>query len=187
MAVFKPNESADDASIWLTSISLNSLWQFLGKDGGGDAWDNGIRFYNVTIPKGSTILSAKITFNCQEVYDDIICNVRIKGEKVDNAAIFTSHSDFDGRTRTTEYKDWSSIPAWLLNTDYDSPDISNVIQEIINRAGWASGNYLVLFIADNGSNVAAGRYVKSWNSSTTYCARLTVTWSEGAGNFFQLF
>jgi len=78
-------------------------------------------------------------------------NSRISAEDVDDAATFSSDSSaFDARwaARTTARVDWDNIGAWTLNTDYNSPDIKTVIQEIVDRAGWASGNDIVIFWDD---------------------------------------
>jgi hypothetical protein len=182
MAIFEPVVSLDDCHVRSDGLFTGATnYLFFGNIGGGLGMDAGIRFLNVTIPKGNTILTAKLTF--QATYSDsgATCNTQVKGEAVDDAATFVDTTDFLGRARTTAYINWGAIPAWTENTDYDSPDISTIIQEIINRSGWASGNDLVLFVANNGSSSGAYREPKSINFGTGLCTRLTVTHAVPSG------
>lgn len=66
----------------------------------------------------------------------------------DSASTFTTsyHNIYNRHltTATSEYLFWSSIPAWTAGEHYISADISNIVQEIIGRAGWLSGNSLAI-------------------------------------------
>lgn len=175
MAVFLPGQSSDDCYSGPSDFSLDAFYLLLGAAAAG-GYSSGIRFVGVTIPQGASILTAKVTFQSFNDRGDVVCNIQIKGENADDPATFSNQANFNGRTRTTEYVNWDAIPAWTANNDYDSPSIINIIQEIVNRAGWVSENHLVLFFANNVSDVCF-RLPKSYDYDTTYCARLTVTWS----------
>jgi hypothetical protein len=43
---------------------------------------------------------------------------------------------------------WTAIPATTAGEDFDTPDIRDVLQEIIGHEDWAAGNALTLFIGD---------------------------------------
>ena len=104
----------------------------------------GLRFNAVTIPQGTTILTATLEFYVtSSTYDDP--KFDIYGQAADNPGTFqaTAH-DIDGRSRTTAYTTWSADgigTGWITG-----PDIAAVVQEIVNRGGWASGNSLVLIL-----------------------------------------
>lgn len=49
---------------------------------------------------------------------------------------------------TAAQVDWDAIADDVGGTWYDSPDISTIIQEIINQPGWASGNPIALWWDD---------------------------------------
>lgn len=189
--------SADDCivlwngSIW--SLSATSTWMQTGYDyatafkkGGG------MRFLNVTIPNGSTIIAAYLTFRCSTSYDATVVNTRITGEDVDTATTFGIIADYQARRGTvvggandnyitTAQVDWDAIPAWTLDTDYNSPEIKTIIQEIIDRAGWASGNNMVLFWDDHDGRCSAisdcFRVAYSYNGDTTYCPKLYIEYT----------
>jgi hypothetical protein len=178
-AVFKPGQSSDDCYAYNFGYKggIHMIWPaqpYLDFGAVSEPRDTGIRFVNVTIPKGATILTAKVTFNSYYTVTSQQCNVRIKGEDADDPATFSTYDNFFGRVRTSQYVDWSAIPSWTANTDYDSPDITNIVQAIVNRPGFA--NHLVIFIEDNGSLEDVNRYPKSYDNTTALCPRLTVTW-----------
>lgn len=112
---------------------------------------SGIRFQNVTIPKDSTINSAILTFTAMTNESLTTVNSRIYAEATDNPSDFSADTQgsFIARySNPTTKVNWDNIGAWVLNSEYESPDIKAVIQAIVNRAGWVSGNALVIFWED---------------------------------------
>jgi hypothetical protein len=55
---------------------------------------------------------------------------------------------------------------WSSGVWYESPDLKNVLQKIVNRPGWASGNDLVLLLADDGSATSVSRLIYAYTTST---------------------
>jgi len=87
-------------------------------------YGGGMRFTNITIPKGATIVTAYLTLRCGISTAGTTVRTRISAEDVDDAPTFANNRDvFDTRwaSRTTAWLDWDSIPAWTINTDYHSP------------------------------------------------------------------
>ena len=160
---------------------LNYVYQMVGrctatnKQVGG-----GMRFTGVTIPQGATIVTAYLTLRCKYYYGGTPCNTRISAENVDDAPTFiNSYVAFDSRynNRTAARVDWDDIPVWTVGTDYNSPEIKTVIQEIVDRAGWVSGNSIVIFwedFDDRSPTDNAERLAHSYNSSPTYAPKLHI-------------
>jgi len=121
------------------------------------AYSSGARFQSVMVPQGSNITAAKLIFNCRISESGTVVRTNIYGEDIDDASTFTTLADFNGRTRTGNYTVWDNIPAWTANTEYDSPEIKDIIQEIVDRGGWSSGNDMVMFWEDDGSDNASAR------------------------------
>lgn len=144
----------------------------------------GMRFTNSTIPKGSTITSAYFTMTCYVSRSNTTVNSKIHGEDVDDAAQFSNLADYQGRPRTTAEVNWDSIPAWTLDTEYNSPEIKTIIQEIIDRAGWSSGNALVIFWDDHDDrsthNDDTNREGYSYDGSSTKAPKLHIEYTEPA-------
>ena len=176
MAIFKPGQNSDDCGRWQDQIQLNAGHSYYGNIS-GVSYFGGIRFIGVNIPQGTTLLSSKLTVSGGYDESSTTVNLQIQGEDTNDAATFSTRADYDGRTRTTEYVNWDNLPTFAPNTDYDSPSIVNIIQEIVDRPGWVSGNDLVLFLASNVSSHNARRRFKAYDVSTTLCPRLDVTWA----------
>ena len=146
-------------------------------------YGGGMRFTNITIPQGATITEAYLTLRCSNTGQGAT-NSRISAEDVDDAPTFADNkTTFDTRwaARTTARVDWDAIPDWTLNNDYNSPEIKTVIQEIVDRGGWSSGNDIVIFWDDFedrstlGSGSEPRRFAWSYDGTSTYAPKLVVT------------
>jgi uncharacterized protein YjiK len=117
----------------------------------------GMRFVNLTIPPGATITAAYVQFRVDEVSTDAT-SLTVAGEAAGDAATFsaTTHN-VSSRARTSATVAW--VPAsWpttnAVGVDQRTPDLSAVVQEIIGRSGWASGNALVMIVTGSGRRTA---------------------------------
>ena len=138
----------------------------------------GFRFSNVNIPKNATINTATLTYIPFDT-DATTDNVFIYTEAVDNSPTFTTTGadsprtvSYGGSRATSTNKVSWTLPNQTTNVDVTSPDISSVIQEVVNRAGWVSGNALSIII---GNNAAADNHNARSATSTAY---LTITFTE---------
>ena len=125
---------------------------------GGENQTVGIRFNGINIPPQSAILSAYIQFTVDEVTTNVT-NLTIHGEAVDNASTFIGTSgNITGRELTTTSVAWSPAPWPTIGeatAAQRTSNIASIIQEIVNRGGWSSGNSLVLIISGgNGERTA---------------------------------
>ena len=120
---------------------------------GGSEQEVGLRFPNVTVPAGATITNVYIEFMARAT-DSGVTNLTFRGEAADNAVTFTD-TDYDLTTRakTTASAAWN-VPAWTSNTAYQTPDLTTVIQEVVDRGGWASGNAIALYVTGSGARIA---------------------------------
>ncbi|SRR5258708_21094222 len=135
----------------------------------------GVRFTNVALPNAATIVSAILTFTCSSS-DALTVLTKIYGIAEDNTATFTS--DPTGRTKTTANVSWS-LGSITVDVAYATPDITSIIQEIVNRAGWVSGNAMGFLILDNGSGGDNEHIFYGYNFSPPKpTAKLTITYSS---------
>ena len=117
----------------------------------------GMGFNGVTIPKGSTIGNAYVQIQVDEVSTNA-ASLMIRGQGIDDAPTFTSSGgEISSRERTTVSVGWTP-PPWPTvgesGLDQQTPDISSVIQETVNRPGWTSSNSLVIIITGTGTRTA---------------------------------
>lgn len=137
----------------------------------------GIRFPSVPIPAGATIVSAVLTLTAQQTRNDSP-SVRVYGIAADKPTAPTNSSQEAALTRTAAYAAWT-IAAQTVNVTFDSPDLAAPLQEIINRAGWAWGNALIVTIDNVGSDSTRLASVYSRDSTSgTKAPYLTVTWTH---------
>ena len=135
-------------------------------DGGVQAI--GLRFLNVEIPKGATIVEAYIVFTVDEIEADEPVNAIIQAELVPDAPAFENvNGNVRDRTTTNAIAKWSPEHYPTTGVKVQTSDISAVIKEIIDQAGWASGNALAIIINDDPDNPSVGhRTVVSGSGAT---------------------
>jgi type IV pilus assembly protein PilY1 len=126
----------------------------------------GIRFQNLSIPRGATITSAYITFEASPPFNGTNAeptSLTFHGQSGDNAPTFNigNSLDISSRPNTTASVDWHIDILWLDHVTYQSADLSPIVQEIVNRGGWSSGNAMVFKVTGSGI-----REVKAYDAST---------------------
>jgi hypothetical protein len=122
----------------------------------------GVRFTGVGIPKGVLIKKAWVQFTADD-YDNEIhfppVSLIVEGELSPNPVEFTSSNrDISSRATTTASALWD-IPQWgqqAAGPAERTPDISHIIQEIIDQDGWVAGNAMVVILKDNPVNPSQG-------------------------------
>ncbi len=117
----------------------------------------GIRFQNIYIPKNATITNAYIQFSVDEKSSEAT-NLTIYGEATNNANSYSS-SDYNisNRNKTSSSISWSP-PAWnsihQQGLNQRTPNLKDILQEIVDRDGWSSGNAVSFIITGSGKRVA---------------------------------
>ena len=117
----------------------------------------GMRFNGIGIPRGATIVNAYIQFQTDQTNSEATF-LTIRGEAADNATTFVdTKRNISSRTTTNALVNWSPVP-WPIvgeaGVDQRTPDISGIIQEIVDRQNWTSGNSLVIITTGTGLRTA---------------------------------
>jgi len=131
----------------------------------------GLRFTGVQIPTGSKINNAYVQFTVDEVSSGSAA-LTISGDANSPAAAFTSSTaNISSRALTSRQVNWSP-PEWLSvgsrGTAQQTPDISSVLQEIIDGNGWENGQAVVLVIDGTGRRVAESFEGQSNSAATLH-------------------
>ncbi|MFC2116730.1 IPT/TIG domain-containing protein [Bacteroidota bacterium] len=121
----------------------------------------GVKFNEVTIPPGSKILTANIQFTVDNTGANPV-QLTIYGENTANPESFKNDTDPDhfynitSRPKTLESVVWD-IPEWasagLDGPDQATPDLAAIVQEIIDRVDWASGNSMAFIMEHSGPSI----------------------------------
>ena len=138
----------------------------------------GLRFLNVAIPQGATITSAYVQFQVDET-DSAPVSLTIVGEDSNNSSPFSNANNLTSRSQTSASAAWNPA-AWNTvgeqGPNQRTPDLTNVIQEIVARGGWSSGNALSIFLFGNGTRTA-----ESYNGDQNGAPLLHVDYTTNAG------
>ena len=166
-------------------IDLDAAWYpanlAIGKYDATIPITTALRFTSVTVPKSATISSATITLQASGL-SGTITNVHsvFYGEASDNPAEFGSGRLPSSVTPTTASATWNPT-AWVTDTTY-ALTVTTIVQELVNRALWASGNAMA-FVAD-GSTSSSTSYASAYESSgggVHTFATLAITYVDAAG------
>ena len=168
------NGSGDSGYSWAAFANNWSAGQFRnGYDGSGNFYYSGIRIPSVSIPQGATITSATLRLYGGSPASGGTTYGNWFGDAKDNAPIFSSSDLPQNISKTT-----ASVPiaqsATFIASDHD---VTAIVQEIVNRPGWVSGNALRF----GGDNSATGW---SWfydNSNSIYRPHLLISYSGYTG------
>jgi len=142
--IFYPATSGDDG-YWWPAGALNTANNYVFSSHSIDTMVSFIRFPNVNIPQGAVISEAFLRVTADAARSgESVCN--IYANDVDNASAPINETQMGALVYTTAYVEWDQEASWGAGTQYDSPDISTVIQEIVDREGWVSGNAMTLLL-----------------------------------------
>jgi hypothetical protein len=117
----------------------------------------GLRFQALSIPKDAIITKAYIQFTTDEVSSETT-NLNIYAEDTGNALEFpqTVHG-ISSKILTSTHTTWTP-PSWNnvgeKSEAQATPDLSPIVQEIINKDDWQSGNAIAFIITGTGKRVA---------------------------------
>ncbi len=113
----------------------------------------GVRFSGITVPAGTTIANASIEFTARDSNTGA-SDLTIRGEATGNPPTFAENTNnISSRTTTTAVTPWQP-PAWSVDSTYDTPDLSAIVQEIVDRGDWAAGQAMAFFFTGSGQRSA---------------------------------
>ncbi|HEX8459786.1 MAG TPA: alkaline phosphatase PhoX, partial [Segetibacter sp.] len=119
----------------------------------------GLRFTGITIPQGAVISRAYIQFANKGDKAPIAGDAYITAQNADNGSTFTNTAfNITSRTQVADSvlwpgstsSTWGTAAAGIAGAEQRTPDIKSVIQRVIDRAGWAAGNALVVMLKGAG-------------------------------------
>ena len=176
------NDSGKNVTASAT-VSTNSTLLQPGSHGNNDEYSVACRFPSATIPQGSTINSATFTLRADSTYSagGNVIRYHVSCQAADNAgALVATSGDLRAsvRPRTTASAVWTQTSV-TGNTEY-SVDITSAVQEVINRAGWVSGNAIVVLV-DTHADCTSGEWqdYRAYDSSASTAPKLSVDYSTG--------
>lgn len=158
------------------NVYMNSTDIELGYDSHNDQKYQtvGLRYKNMDIPKGARISNAFLQFTVEGTNSGT-CHVQIKGQKTGSASSFLDEKNNVTNRNTTYSKvNWSPGSWTVKGEKKKSPDISNIIQEIVNQSNWDSGNHIAIMI----KGTSGTRQAESYEGDRNAAPILVVTYQD---------
>ncbi len=138
----------------------------------------GLRF-KTNVPRNATILAATLRVYSSAASSTAF-SARVWGDAEDNPTFFGPSDRPSGRPRTAASVLINNYtPAWNADTWYDVVDLAPIVQEIVNRPGWAPNNFLALLIQGTGT-LETRRYFKAYEAGASTAAQLVITYVTSA-------
>jgi len=109
----------------------------------------GLKFRGVNFAKNTTIEDSYIQFQTDETKSSGALQLLVEGIAQDNASSFTSTYSVRDAPKTTAKitwipPDWNVVGATGAN---ERVNVTSIVQEIVNRPGWVSGNSIAFSIS----------------------------------------
>jgi gliding motility-associated-like protein len=168
--------SADDGvwenSTWYPSSAYSTIGYQDDCNGPSNIYDV-LRFSNVSIPRNSNVLTATIGLYgttdcvCENLNSTIYTKISGHNHGSADAPALTSAIATTTSNRTAVNTLWLQSTAWTSGTQYSSPDISNVIDNLVSQATWDEEDHFTLFIDSyNTGTYTANRCISMYDYSS---------------------
>jgi hypothetical protein len=150
----KDTDDASEVSGGATcAFSIEDENIYLGQCYKGEPITAGFRFVDVGIPSKARIERAYLEFVSDGPYSNSISLV-IQAENRGSTETFSDENQPKDRPVTETLITWQIAPEsiWHLGAIHTTPDISNIIQEVVNRSDWHIGNSLTILVKGDSSS-----------------------------------
>jgi predicted outer membrane repeat protein len=166
---YQVSAGADDGYAWsATDQDIAAGYLVIGDDRvyAAPFYMSAMRFTNVAIPRSAAIVTAYLRI--RSLNDGRRGRVYgiIQGESADHAGDFGSRS-IGSAPRTATGVNWDHKFAWDINAWQVSGNIAGVVQEVISRAGYSSGNSIAVFYstrAESGKSRMLGSFESGYGA-----------------------
>jgi type IV pilus assembly protein PilY1 len=167
------NASANDVNQDGTTLKSKEKTIWIGTGQNTNASFTGLRF-NVAVPRNAIITSARLEF-ASPTNSWISIKFTMRSQASGNCTAYSTNSRPSQRTLTTPSVTHQSNQLWLADQYYALNDISPVIQAVVNRGDWTSGNNLCLILKGMGKQWGR-KFVYSFDGNPALAPRLVITY-----------
>jgi hypothetical protein len=133
----------------------------------------GLRFTDIDIPLDALILNAYIQFDSWAPATDSTSLYIWTEDVADAPPIVETDYNISSRVKTAESVPWIDVPAWsnygLHGPDQQTPELTSIIQPIVDKTGWMAGNSMCFIIQGSGLRLAT-----SWDLNPNNAPKLVV-------------
>ncbi len=156
-------EQENDAIDALFDDDIDAGWEGAPED--QNILTAGMRFQNIPVPQGSRIDSAFIVVHSHEAKTaEDVARLTIYGDNTDDAETFTEDQLIDARPSTDAQVEWTVDEPWGLWTPHRTPDLTPIVQELVNRDGWKAGNSIAFVFLGEDQGPSEVENAREWMS-----------------------
>jgi len=137
----------------------------------------GMRFTDIKIPKDAIITDARIQFEVDEGRSGYL-DLKITAEAADNPVTF--EADYDNLSARPKLAPitWTDVPALPRNGDLVTDDLTSLVQQLVNRDGWKSGNAMAFYVSSvSGKNY---RELESYDGEKANSPKLRINFKSNS-------
>ncbi|MFW9800226.1 MAG: hypothetical protein ACFFD9_07315, partial [Candidatus Thorarchaeota archaeon] len=149
-----PNSNGGNGGVDLDGYANNSIIEVGADVPSYPVWDDAFQYqiglqFPLNVPQGSSVTSAYLQVEAAGN------SVGFPGMRIfiaDEDDVIAFSSGMMGNALLPEIFDWVNTSiywrptTWLTNGRYDTPDFAGLIEEVVSRPGWQSGNYICIML-----------------------------------------
>jgi len=167
---YYPQDTTDDAFMTAIGAYFGTTGNLPLRSGTTDIL-SGLRFQNLNIGQDDKINNATLFVRTLYTFDPGIASVTIYGVDENNAYPFNSSGDFT-RPYTAKYVNWNVTE--VTGSAWHNVSVTEIVQEIVSRYGWRSGNSIAFMIVCPEGNPR--REFATIDQNIVYRSRLDITY-----------
>ena len=170
-------QATDDAYEIASTVNSGSTQLKFSKS--TNAVTTGLRYQDLNIPRGAVITNAYIRFSSSG-FNSGATNLNFSGELIGNSITFSdSSNNISARTKTSNSVLWDTDNDWPISDQtLVSPDLSSIVQEIVDQSDWCGGNALNIIIDGQGISTASERASPSFEDGEGLGPQLVVIYDD---------
>ncbi|MDH7447125.1 InlB B-repeat-containing protein [Aquimarina sp. 2201CG14-23] len=150
----------------------------------------GLRFRSLALPKNVTITSAYLQFTADES-NSANAELEISLHNSSNSPAFSSSNNVSSRNTFANKVTWNP-QSWSSGQNGNgqrSPDLKSMVQSLVNKSDWASGNNASFVIRGKGvslTSTSAKRVADSYEGGASKAPKLIVNYETSSTNNYTL-
>jgi len=171
------SQATDDA--YEIASSVNSSSNALKLSQSTSVVTLGLRYQDLNIPRGAVITNAYIRFSSNG-FNSGATNLTFSGELTDNSTTFSETSNnISARTKTSNSVLWDTDNDWPVSGEtVVSPDLSSIVQEIVDQSAWCGGNSLNIILDGEGISTSSARVSPAFEDGEGLTPQLVVVYDD---------
>ena len=119
----------------------------------------GLRFRNIALPQGAVVSNAYLEFTAYQNSYNNSASMTIEAANEADPRSFNNYSRYLLRNKAkTSAVTWSGIERWYRNREYQSPSVASIVNQLVNRGDWQSGNDMMFILSDFNNTRGAYTY-----------------------------